>query len=53
MAHNNTVFSLLLKLIPRHEFEALSKTHHEGRKLRKKTIMVREQLFLILELIAL
>ena len=35
MAHNNTVFSQLLKLIPRHEFELLSKTHHKGRKYRK------------------
>ena len=35
MAHNNTVFSQLLKLIPRHEFEVLSKNHHEGRKLIK------------------
>jgi Transposase DDE domain/Domain of unknown function (DUF4372) len=35
MAHNNTVFSQLLKLIPRHEFESLSKTHHEGGQLRK------------------
>lgn len=31
MAHNNTVFSQLLKLIPRHEFERLSKAHHVGR----------------------
>lgn len=35
MAHNNTVFSQLLKLVPRHEFESLSKAHHEGRQLRK------------------
>ena len=35
MAHNNTVFSQLLKLIPRHEFERLSKAHHVGRQLRK------------------
>ncbi len=35
MAHNNTVFSQLLKIIPRHEFESLSKAHHEGRQLRK------------------
>lgn len=35
MAHNNTVFSQLLKLIPRHEFESLAKDHHEGRQLRK------------------
>lgn len=35
MAHNNTVFSQLLKLIPRHGFESLAKAHHEGRQLRK------------------
>lgn len=37
MAHHNTVFSQLLKLVPRHEFEALANRHHEGRKLRKMT----------------
>ena len=37
MAHNNTVFSQLLKLVSRHEFEALAKQHHQGRKLRKMT----------------
>jgi len=35
MAHYNTVFSQLLKLIPRHEFEALAKQHHSGRSFRK------------------
>ncbi len=35
MAHCNTVFSQLLKLIPRHEFETLSKQHHSGRSFRK------------------
>ena len=34
MAHNNTVFSQLLKLIPRHEFESLAKQHHSGRSFR-------------------
>jgi len=34
MAHNNTVFSQLLKLISRHEFEALSNQHHSGRSFR-------------------
>ena len=34
MAHNNTVFSQLLKLISRHEFEALAKQHHSGRSFR-------------------
>jgi len=35
LAHHNTVFSQLLKLIPRHEFETLSQIHHRGQKLRK------------------
>lgn len=35
MSHHNTVFSQLLKLIPRHEFEALANQHHCGQKLRK------------------
>lgn len=35
MAHHNTVFSQLLKLVSRHEFENLAKQHHEGQKLRK------------------
>jgi len=30
MAHNNTVFSQLLKLVPRHKFETLAKEHHSG-----------------------
>lgn len=37
MAHNNTVFTQLMKLVSRHEFEALQKQHHSGRKLRKMT----------------
>jgi len=37
LAHNNTVFSQLLKLVPRHEFETLANQHHVGRKLRKMT----------------
>lgn len=37
MAHHNTIFSQLLKLIPRHEFETLANQHHEGQKLRKMT----------------
>ena len=37
MAHHNTVFSQILKLVPRHEFESLARTHHQGRKLRKMT----------------
>ena len=35
MAHNNTIFAQLLKLVSRHEFESLAKAHHEGQKLRK------------------
>jgi hypothetical protein len=34
MAHDNTVFSQLLKLVPRHEFETLAKQHHCGRRFR-------------------
>jgi len=34
MAHNNTVFSQLLKLMPRHDFESLSRQHHSGRSFR-------------------
>lgn len=35
MAHHNTVFAQLLKLVPRHEFERLAKKHHVGRRFRK------------------
>ncbi len=35
MAHCNTVFAQLLKLISRHEFEHLAKQHHSGRSFRK------------------
>lgn len=34
MAHNNTVFSQLLKLVSRHEFETLANQHHSGRAFR-------------------
>lgn len=37
MAHHNTVFSQILKFVPRHEFESLSQAHHQGRSLRKMT----------------
>ena len=37
MSHHNTIFSQILKLVPRHEFEALAIQHHKGRKLRKMT----------------
>lgn len=35
MAHCNTVFAQILKIIPRHEFESLAKLHHSGRSFRK------------------
>lgn len=35
MAHHNTVFAQLLKLVPRHEFEALANAHHTGQRLRR------------------
>lgn len=35
MAHHSTVFSQLLQLLPRHEFETLARRHHRGRKLRR------------------
>lgn len=34
MAHHNTTFAQLLKFLPRHEFEALAKQHHQGGALR-------------------
>ena len=34
MAHCNTLFSQLLKLVPRHGFETLSKQHHSGHAFR-------------------
>lgn len=37
MSHHNTVFSQLLKLLPRHEFETLAKQHHSGRSFRTAT----------------
>ena len=35
MAHCNTIFSQILKFVPRHEFESLAKQHHSGRAFRK------------------
>lgn len=35
MAHANTVFSQLLRLVSRHEFQSLANQHHEGQALRK------------------
>ena len=35
MAHHNTVFAQLLKLVPRHQFENLAKSHHVGQRFRK------------------
>ena len=37
MAHYSTILSQLLKLVPRHEFEALARRHHKGRRLRSMT----------------
>ncbi len=34
MAHCNTIFSQILKLVPRHEFEHLANQHHSGRSFR-------------------
>jgi len=34
MSHCNTIFSQILKFVPRHEFEALAKQHHCGRSFR-------------------
>ena len=34
MAHCNTIFSQILKLVPRHKFETLAKQHHSGRSFR-------------------
>ena len=34
MTHCNTIFSQILKLVPRHEFETLAKQHHSGRSFR-------------------
>jgi putative transposase len=34
MAHNNTIFSQVLKLISRHEYESLAKQHPTGRAFR-------------------
>jgi len=34
MAHSNTILAQILKLVPRHEFETLAKTHHTGRSFR-------------------
>jgi putative transposase len=35
MSYCNTIFSQILRLIPRHEFEVLSNRHHSGRSFRK------------------
>ena len=34
MAHCNTIFAQILRLVPRHEFETLAKRHHSGRSFR-------------------
>lgn len=35
MSHHNTIFTQLLRFIPRHEFDSLAKQHHQGQRLRK------------------
>lgn len=35
MAHCNTIFAQILKMVSRHEFETLAKQHHSGRAFRK------------------
>jgi hypothetical protein len=37
LSHHSTVFGQFLRLVPRHEFEALAKTHHVGAPLRRMT----------------
>ena len=32
MAHHSTILAQLLKLVPRHEFEALARRFHKGRR---------------------
>jgi uncharacterized protein DUF4372 len=34
MTHCNTIFSQILKFVPRHEFETLANRHHSGRAFR-------------------
>lgn len=35
MGHKNTVFSQLMKLVPRHDFQKQAGQHHQGQKFRK------------------
>ncbi len=37
MTHHSTVFGQLLRLIPRHAFDALAEAHHAGAPLRRMT----------------
>lgn len=37
MAHHSTIFSQFLKLVPRHQFDALAEDHHHGAPLRRMT----------------
>ena len=37
VAHNNTVFAQVLKLVPRHQFESLARKHKSGRMSRSMT----------------
>lgn len=35
MSHHSTIFAQFLRLVPRHEFDALAKAHHSGAPLRR------------------
>jgi hypothetical protein len=37
LSHHSTVFAQFLRFVPRHEFDALAKAHHEGAPLRRMT----------------
>ena len=37
MAHHGAILAQLLKLAPRHEFEALAGRFHRGRRLRSRS----------------
>lgn len=37
MSHHSTVFAQFLRLVPRHEFDVLAKSHHDGAPLRRMT----------------
>lgn len=37
MSHHSTVFAQFLRFVPRHEFDALARAHHQGAPLRRMT----------------